>query len=403
MGVLLISQVFYPDQVAVSNLFTKLFGSIAQNNDIDINVWCAQPSYTILKRQPRKTNFSGLKINYLTSTNFPKDRFMGRLVNVFTFGLSVVFRLIFYRRKDVIVVHTTPPFLAILVICIAKLKRRKVIYVLMDIFPDGLIRLGKVSGKNIFIKFWKYWHKRTLIKSDRIVTIGRDMANWVLEEVPSIKKTNQLRFLPLWQDEKLINPIDFSNNPFVVKHELAGSFVVQFSGNMGLWNDLETIGKAVAQKPDGVMFVFIGDGIRKNELLKAIGDNDGGNTLFFSFLDNADYANSVTACHCGLVTLRPEAVGMGVPSKIIGILAAGTPVLAIAPKGSEIANIVIENNCGIVIEPGDYNELVGAINYLKSNESERQKMGLNARTAFEKEFSTIIAANNYYNLIKELV
>lgn len=403
MGVLLISQVFYPDQVAVSNLFTKLFGTIAQDNSISITVWCAQPSYTTLERQPRKGHFLGMNINYLLSTNFSKDRFLGRLMNVFSFSLSVVFRLIFYRGNDVIVVHTTPPFLAILVVQIAKLKRKKVVYVLMDIFPDGLIRLGRVSGRNPFIKLWKHWHRNVLKKSTRVVAIGRDMVRWVLEENPNIKDNGQLQFIPLWQDERLINPVAFCNNLFAVKYSLTSSFVVQFSGNMGLWNDLETVGKAASARPKGVKFVFIGDGIRKRELINAIGTDKPDNALFLPFLDNSDYANSVTACHCGIVTLRPEAVGMGVPSKIIGIMAAGTPVLAVAPGESEIAKIVMENSCGIVIKPGDDAGLVNAIDYLKNNEGQRLIMGLNARKAFEKKFTTEIAAKNYYRLLKEFL
>lgn len=399
--ILLISQVFYPDQVAVSNLFTKLFERIAKYDEYAISVWCAQPSYTTRERQPKFREYNAINIHYLPSTNFPKDSLLGRLLNVASFTLSVILKLIFGRTDDLIVVHTTPPLLAILVIGIAKLKRKRVIYVLMDIFPDGLIRLGKTSLRNPLIKLWKLFHRNAILKSERVVAIGRDMANWVKEEVPKIPDY-KLRFIPLWQDERLIAPVEFSKNPFVLKHSLSNYFVVQFSGNMGLWNDMETVGRAVAHNVDGVKFVFIGDGIRKRELLHAINGNTD-KCLFFPFLSNEDYANSVTACHCGLVTLRPEAVGMGVPSKIFGIMAAGIPVLAVAPHNSEIALIVKESECGLVVEPGNFKGLVDCFVFLKENDDIRKRMGLNARKSFERSYTITKGVDNYLNLFNELL
>lgn len=399
--ILLISQVFYPDQVAVSNLFTKLFERIADTGTFTINVWCAQPSYTTRERQLKFRKYNGINIHYLPSTNFRKDSLLGRLLNVASFTLSVILRLIFGRTGDLIVVHTTPPLLAILVIGIAKLKRKKVIYILMDIFPDGLIRLGKASLRNPLIKIWKHLHRKVLLKSERVVAIGRDMANWVKEEVPKIPE-KKLRFIPLWQDERLISPVDFLNNPFVLKHSLSDYFVVQFSGNMGLWNDLETVGRAVAKGIDGVKFVFIGDGIRKKELVDAMGEK-ANECLFLPFLENDDYAYSVTACHCGLVTLRPEVVGMGVPSKIFGIMAAGIPVLAVAPHNSEIALIVKESECGLVVEPGNFKGLIDCIVFLKENGDIRKRMGLNARKSFESNYTITKGVDNYLNLFNELL
>jgi hypothetical protein len=85
--VLLISQVFYPDEVVVANLFTNLCSVLVRNNT-EIEVWRAQPSYTCNRRQPKYRVFEGIKINYLLSTNFPKDKLSGSLLNYFSFSFS---------------------------------------------------------------------------------------------------------------------------------------------------------------------------------------------------------------------------------------------------------------------------------------------------------------------------
>jgi rhamnosyl/mannosyltransferase len=63
---------------------------------------------------------------------------------------------------------------------------------------------------------------------------------------------------------------------------------------------------------------------------------------------------------------------------------------------------VKEENCGIVVEPGDFNGLNDAILLLKSDKSIRQKMGINGRKAFEEKYTTGKVAEKYKNIIREL-
>lgn len=398
--ILLISQVFYPDEVAVANLFTNLCIVLVKTGDIKINVWCAQPSYTCLKRQPNHRLYEGIDIHYLTSTNFPKDRMMGRAFNFFTFSLSVVFKLLFSGEKSLIISHTTPPFLAIIISLICRLKKRRNLYVLMDVFPDGLILLKKASQKNILIKIWQKLHITTIKHCSRIVVIGRDMRDLLLRIYP--EGTEKVVYIPLWQDNELIKPKSFKENPFVIENKLQNSFVVQYSGNMGLWNEMKTFGQAVNRNLKGVSFLFFGGGMRKQELLDSFNNPHPENVLLFPFLPNEDYADSVSACHVALVSFCKGLEGIAVPSKIIGIMAAGIPVIALVPHQSEIAYIVREENCGIVIDPEDVDGLISAILKLKSDEKLRLKFGLNGRIAFEKKYTTNIIAKRYLELMTEI-
>lgn len=393
--ILIISMVFYPDEVAVANLFSNLSFELAASG-LDIEVWCAQPSYTNKRKQPRLLIYKGIKIKYLRSTTFHKDKLAGRIFNFLTFSIIVATRLLFSKARTRVVSNTTPPFVAIIISLICSLKKRKFIYVLMDIFPDGLIRLGRASEKGIFIRIWQSLHRLALKKSEYIVVIGRDMKDWIDGFCP--QGAEKTRYIPLWQDEFLISPIDFKSNPMVEKYGLQESFVVQYSGNMGLWNDMKTIGLAINMKPAGVKFLMIGGGMRKKELLDTVNDSEMS-AIFLPFQENPDYAYSVTACHAAIVSLREGLEGMAVPSKIIGIMAAGTPVIAMVPSKSEIAYIVDEENCGIIVEPGDVTGLVNAIISLKSDEGLRKRMGQNGRVAFLKKYTSKIISEQYLALL----
>ena len=395
----LISQVFYPDEVSTANLFTILCNWLA-NNNIEVEVWAAQPSYTHSKKQPRRLTYNGIEIKYLPSTRFHKSKIFGRILNILTFTVSTALQLIFSKDKSPVFTHTNPPLLVIPVSLICKLKKRKFIYILLDIFPEGLIRLGKLSAGNPLVKVWKKMNIRVFRRSERIIVLGRNMGEYIEGIYPEGRE--KIEYIPHWQDENLIHPISFGNNPFSKEHKLEGRFVVQYSGNMGLWNDMETIGKAASRHIEDVYYVFIGDGMRKPELQKALSSNEHRNILFLPFQPGEKLGEVLTANHVSLVSLREGLEGMAVPSKIYGILASGVPVIALVPQKSEIAYIVREENCGYIVDPSDVDGLINAIMEIKSDEQLRQKMGINGRKAFEQKYTTKKIAEKYISLINTL-
>ena len=394
-----VSPVFYPDEVSTAGLFTSLCAYMAEDQ-FEVEVWCAQPSYTHSGRQSRCVSYKGIKIRYLFSTRFHKSKMWGRLLNILTFMLSISCRLLFSKYKTPVFTHTTPPFLGILVSLICCLKGRKLFYIMLDIFPEGMIRLGKLRANNIFVKLWKRLFIKALRRSERIIVLGRDMGDYIAGIYPGGR--NKIDYIPHWQDEKLVHPISLEGHPFIREYKLEGKFIVQYSGNMGLWNDMETSGKVVNRNLNGVYFVFIGGGMRLKELHSAISTKEPSNALFLPFQPSEKLGEVLTGCHVSLVSLREGLEGMAVPSKIYGILAAGVPVIALVPEKSEIAYIVREENCGFVINPSDTQGLNNAILELKDNQQLRKTMGLNGRKAFEQKYTTRIIAEKYKSLILSL-
>ena len=139
--------------------------------------------------------------------------------------------------------------------------------------------------------------------------------------------------------------------------------------------------------------------MRKKELLDSFGDEMPANIMFLPFQSRKNLGDVLTACHVALISLAGSLEGMAVPSKIYGIMAAGIPVVANVPRNSEIAFIVEEEHCGLVVEPGDIEKLTKAIQFLKNNPEKRAIMGKNAREAFEKKYSVMIIAQKYRLLL----
>jgi len=395
----LISQVFYPDEVSTAYLFTILCRELVQN-DTKVEVWAAQPSYTHSKKRIRNTIYNGIKIKYLLSTHFHKSSLPGRSLNIFTFILSTVTKLLFSRDKIPVFTHTTPPFIGIIISLICRIKKRKFIYIILDVFPEGMIRLGKISRKNPVSKIWNILFVRSLKRSTRIIVLGRDMIDYLTQIYPEVIK--KIEYIPHWQNENIIFPADYSENQFVLENNLNNKFVAQYSGNMGLWNEMRTLGKAVKRDTQDVVFMFIGGGIRKKELLEEFSLQEQKNVILLPFQPTENLNNMLNASHVHLVSLKEGLEGMAVPCKIYGILAAGRPVIALVPDNSEIAYIVKEEECGFVIKPDDTDGLVQAIQLLKNDNELINRMGENSRKAFERKYTTKIIAKKYKSLIEVL-
>jgi glycosyltransferase involved in cell wall biosynthesis len=241
---------------------------------------------------------------------------------------------------------------------------------------------------------------RSLERSDRIIAIGRDIKQWVGERNPALLEKTE--YIPHWHDENIIFPVDLETNRFVAEYGLTNKFLVQYSGNMGLWNEMRTIGKVVNNSPEGVTFIFIGGGIRKEEMIREFKNEQPENVILLPFVQENKFNESLNASHVHLVTMKENLEGMAVPCKIYGILAAGKPVIGMVPENSEIGLIIKEENCGILLNPADAEGLVDAINLLKENQELRIEMGGNSRKAFESKYKVSIIADRYKMLLESL-
>ena len=123
---------------------------------------------------------------------------------------------------------------------------------------------------------------------------------------------------------------------------------------MGATHDLLTIlevAKKMNKLNDEFHFLFIGGGVQLEKLTKFKDDNKISNVTFLPYQDAEVLPYSFTSADYGIVSLGSGAEGLSVPSKTFYLLAAGVAIIAITETGSEIENLVIKNNCGLVVQP----------------------------------------------------
>jgi glycosyltransferase involved in cell wall biosynthesis len=68
-------------------------------------------------------------------------------------------------------------------------------------------------------------------------------------------------------------------------------------------------------------------------------------------------------------------------------MAAGKPIIALVSESSEVARVVREEGIGWVVEPGEVEKTVQAIQAARENRGQRLEMGAKARQTAETKYS----------------
>jgi glycosyltransferase involved in cell wall biosynthesis len=148
---------------------------------------------------------------------------------------------------------------------------------------------------------------------------------------------------------------------------------------------------------------MIGGGKRFEELVQAV--KRQGLTRSFRFIPYQEQemlSYSLAAADAHWLSLNPKLEGLIVPSKFYGIAAAGKPIIVIGDKDGEIARLVQQHGCGIVIAPGDAEALVDALRLLSNTPETISEMGRRARAMLDGHFTRQQALQRWSGLFDRL-
>jgi len=198
-------------------------------------------------------------------------------------------------------------------------------------------------------------------------------------------KSECAELLTNWVDLSLIYPITEEqrlSNPY--RKELGikdNQLILLYSGSMNKKQGLELVVQAVEALGDreDLMWVFGGEGPGKTALI--------GATRHLPQVRHVDLQPSerlndwLNFADIHLLPQKEEAADLVLPSKVLGILASGKPMVAACPLNSTLARIAEQT--GRRVNPGVGKDLAKAIEELLDNEQERRMRGKRAREFVE--------------------
>lgn len=401
---------FYPDLASTGQLMTELCLNL--QNDFDITVIAAQPGYAGEKVEIRKTftedYLENIKVVRIKLPEVNKTSKISRMKYIFSYFMLANIALIKEKNIDAIYTISQPPVLGGLIGTIGKLlKRTKHIYNVQDFNPEQAAAVNYTNKKIIF-NIAKKIDKINCSFSDHVIVVGNDMAQtlekrFIGDKVPSYSVINN------WTNEKEITPLEKSNyhiKTFLEENNLENKFIIMYSGNIGLYYDLENIIKITSKFQDykDLAFVFIGEGAVKNMMIEYVDKNNIQNVHFLPYQPKEFIKYSLNAADVHLVVNQKGIKGVSVPSKIYGVLASGKPILGVLEQGSEAEMIITKSNSGLVVEPQDYKGIVKAIETLYTEERQKLKqMGMNGRLYLENNLKRELSINKYKELLQKIL
>jgi glycosyltransferase involved in cell wall biosynthesis len=157
-------------------------------------------------------------------------------------------------------------------------------------------------------------------------------------------------------------------------------FVLLHAGNIGFYGAWETLIAAAKQLDgDGVGLVFVGEGTQRAQLEAAA--RPARNIRFLPFFSSSKIPSVLAAADAHVITIKRGLEGVVVPSKMYGILAAGKPIVAVAPRETDAVALGERLEFSVGADPDEPVEVARAIRELASDPQRIAAMGHAARSA----------------------
>jgi colanic acid biosynthesis glycosyl transferase WcaI len=164
---------------------------------------------------------------------------------------------------------------------------------------------------------------------------------------------------------------------------------VLYSGAFALTYDFDLLLEAAKKLEDqNILFVLLGDGDAKSEILRKIENLRLDNVFLPTPVSRPeDVARFINYSDVCVIPLKPQMITSTLtrPSKVFEFWACGKPVVC-CTKG-ELKDLIEQSGAGIVLEPGDLEAFTQAIKSLSSDPGRTSKMGEKAREFVLQRFS----------------
>jgi hypothetical protein len=186
-----------------------------------------------------------------------------------------------------------------------------------------------------------------------------------------------------------------------VRRELGveDKIVVGFVGTFGPWHGAPVLAEAArrVQPASRFHFLFIGDGDGRAEAENII-EAAGANATFTGRVSHEQVAACLDACDILASPHVPANDGsefFGSPTKLFEYMSMAKPI--VASRLGQIADVIVDEENGLLVQPGDAGALALAIEKLAEDEALRARLGAAARQTVIERYTWRHNASRVFN------
>ena len=395
--VLIVSEVFYPEEFKINELAIDW-----KNKGYDVDILTMVPSYPSSKifddyenRWYQKELWNGMNIYRVKAVTGYKNSLFKKLLKYFAFMIMGSFLSIKIGKKyDYIFGFQVGPLTAMVpAIILKQFYKKSVTLWIQDIWPDSVYAYGfkKTKILEFFLNsFVRYVYKNTS-------SFGISAKGFEKKIIPFLSENKEILYAPNWADylDKDLERIRFSHDDKI--H-------FTFAGNIGTVQNLDNVIDAFGKLDDEFLIKaqlnIIGDGSYLEKLKTKVEKNCYKNIVFWGRKPREDIYKYLEASSFLIVSLvKKEIFSLTVPAKTQTYIATAKPIIAII--NGEAANIIKENELGLVCSPDNLEEIKFTfMEAIESDEEKRKKYIKNSELLTNTIFKKEIIIDNLLALLK---
>ncbi len=399
MHVLIITQ-YFPPEIGASASRWGDYAEILIKQNHKVTILCESPHY------PNSSYFSGYKNSFYTlekrsesltiirSKAYASDRktFIKKMTHYFVFMFSAIINARKIKNYDLLIISSPPLFTGVIGLYIKFFYKNNFWLDIRDLWPDSALELGQLK-KGFLYKLGKKLEKLIYSSAKGFIFPVPEFKSYLSNFSNEISKKPMIELLNGISEDfiKKTQSINISNNQ---------KFIVLYSGNMGLAQDLKTIIKVADLLSEyDINFQFIGEGVCKTEI-EILAKPFRKKIDFHNSMSRKKLINYIKKSSVCLVPLKNKKLfEFALPSKMFEYMACAKPVI-VGVRG-EAKKIVNASNAGIAIEPEDPIMLSEAILTYYNDEEKCKSDGYNGMTYITKKLSKEVLISNLINQMKK--
>ncbi|ASN04226.1 glycosyltransferase family 4 protein [Virgibacillus necropolis] len=364
------------------------FAKYLSDNNNDINIITGTEQST----DENNDNFTVISTNTKYNNKMSKWR---RILSFVSYIIKAIIKGLQLKNLDIIYATSTPLTIGFPAVFLSKVKRKKLLFEVRDVWPDVPIELGYINNK-VIIKALKRFELWIYKNSDHIIVLSTGMrSNLINKGVSPNKITVIENFSNLYLYDK--EELEFSN------FDIDNKFTCIHPGTMGHVNGLDFIldvAKKVNEIDKEIVFLLIGEGNRKPHLINRVENENISNVKIKDALPKNEIVNIIKQSDIGIMSVdnKYKILEDNSANKFFDFLASGLPILI--NYGGWQKDILENKKAGRSdITP---ESMANSILEIKHNIYLKKEIGNNSRLLAEEKFSDLIAKEKLLNIINEI-
>ena len=306
------------------------------------------------KRDTYLQEEDGYHILHVTTGNNKKANIIEKGITTITMPRAYI-KAIKKYFSDVtfdMILYPTPPVTHVKTIEYIKKRDGATSYLMLkDIFPQNAVDIGMMSKsgvKGILYKKFRRDEKKLYAVSDRIGCMSQANIDYVLAHNPEVDPA-KLELCPNSIELIDMRISDADKKAIREKYELPlDKKIFVYGGNLGKPQGIPFLIKCLKGQKDnaGAYFLIVGDGTEYGKLERFITEEQPANVRLMKRIPKEDYDKLVAGCDVGMIFLDHRFTIPNFPSRLLGYLQAGLPVLAATDPNTDIGKVITEGGFG---------------------------------------------------------